>query len=151
MIPHTYIHKQHTFERVRERMLASLRKFHHGIVRRLIRCLNVFFVVPGTSMQQLEQPDQWVICNCTQDTTPYRRDTMMNPQIHAEEQLNIATHMETVVPEGNRLVQCGFNPEEIVALLRLRQWYQMGGSDRIQVVHHWQFLKLLVRNGKMEV
>jgi hypothetical protein len=33
----------------------------------------------------------------------------------------------------------------------LRQWYQMGGSDRVQIVRHLEFLKLLVLNGKMEL
>jgi len=27
----------------------------------------------------------------------------------------------------------------------------MGGSDRIQILRHWEFLKLLVRSGKLEV
>jgi hypothetical protein len=76
---------------------------------------------------------------------------MMYPQVHAEEQLNIATHLETVVLEREWLVQYGFTPEEIVALLWLRQWYQVGGSDRMQLVRHWEFLKLLVRSGKLEV
>jgi hypothetical protein len=101
-------------------------------------------------MQQLEQQDQQAVCNCTRDKTPYRKD-MMNPQVHAEEQLNITTHLETVVLEREWLVQCGFTPEEIVALLWLRQWYQVGGSDRMQLVRHWEFLKLLVRSGKLEV
>ena len=82
---------------------------------------------------------------------PYRKDTMINPQIRAEEQLTITTHLETVDLERESLVQCGFTPEEIVALLQLRQWYQMGGSDRIQILRHWEFLKLLVRSGKLEV
>ncbi len=44
-----------------------------------------------------------------------------------------------------------FTAEEIVALLWLRQWYQTGGSDRVQIVRHLEFLKLLVLNGKMEL
>jgi hypothetical protein len=154
MIPSMYIREQFMFEHVRERqreaeqeqMLAGLRKHSHGI-----GCLDIFFVAPGTGIQQLEQPDQQAVCNCTRDRTPYRKDTMMNPQLHAEEQLNIATHLEAVVLERERLVQCGFTPGEIVALLWLRQWYQMGGSDRTQIVRHWEFLKLLVRSGKLEV
>ena len=159
MIPTRYIHEQFVLERVQERqreakheqMLAGLQKPYHGIVRYLIGCLSTFFVVPGTSMQQLERQDQQAVCNCTRDKTPYRKDMMMNPQVHAEEQLNIATHLETVILEREWLVQYGFTPEEIVALLWLRQWYQMGGSDRIQILRHWEFLKLLVRSGKLEV
>lgn len=153
------IRKQFMFEHVQklqreaeqERMLADLRKPYHGIVQYLIGCLSTFFVAPGTSMPQLEHQDQHAVCNCTRDKTPYGKDTVMNPQIHAIEQLNIATHLETVDPERERLVQCGFTPEEIVALLQLRQWYQMGGSDRFQIMRHWEFLKLLVRSGKLEV
>jgi hypothetical protein len=159
MIPSMDIHKQFMFEHVgelqreaeQERMLASQRKPCHGIVRYLIGCLSTFFVVPETSMQQLEQQDQQAVCNDTRDKTPYRKDMMMKPQIHVEEQLNIATHLETVVLERERLVQCGFTAEEIGALLWLRHWYQMGGSDRFQIMRHWEFLKLLVRSGKLEV
>ncbi|MDQ2713977.1 MAG: hypothetical protein M3Z08_03640 [Chloroflexota bacterium] len=49
------------------------------------------------------------------------------------------------------LVQSGFTSEEIMALLWLRQWYQSGGSDRVEVVRHLEFLKLLVLNGKIEL
>lgn len=153
------IRTQFMFEHVRElqreaeqeRMLAGQRKPYHGMVQYLIGCLNPFFVVPERSMPQLELQDQHTVCICTRDKTPNGGDTLMNPQIHAIEQLNIATHMETVDPERERLVQCGFTPEEIVALLQLRQWYQMGGSDRFQIMRHWEFLKLLVRSGKLEV
>src|SRR2546430_9181859 len=138
MIPTRYIHEQFVLERVQERqreakheqMLAGLQKPYHGIVRYLIGCLSTFFVVPGTSMQQLEQQDQQAVCNCTRDKTPYRKDMMMNPQVHAEEQLNIATHLETVILEREWLVPYGVCPEEIVCFLRPRQRYPMGGRER---------------------
>jgi hypothetical protein len=47
--------------------------------------------------------------------------------------------------------QSGFSAEEIVAFLWLRQWYQTGGSDRVQMVRHLEFLRLLVLNGKLEL
>jgi hypothetical protein len=158
MIPSMDIHKQFMFEHVRElqreaeqeRMLAGQRKPYHSIVRYLIAYLSTFFVVSVTSMQ-LGQQDQQAVRNCTRDKTPYRKDMVINPQVHAEEQLNIATHLETVVLEREWLVQYGFTSEEIVALHWLRQWYQVGGSDRMQLVRHWEFLKLLVRSGKLEV
>jgi len=28
-------------------------------------------------------------------------------------------------------------------------WYQSGGSDRMQLVRHWEFLKWLVVTGKL--
>jgi hypothetical protein len=61
------------------------------------------------------------------------------------------TPVETVKPERDTLVQCGFTEEEIVALLWLRQWYQMGGSDRAALLHHWEFLKHLIRSGKLDL
>jgi hypothetical protein len=75
----------------------------------------------------------------------------MNPQITAEEQLTIATHREMDALERDRLVQCGFTAEEIAALLWLRHWYQTGGSDRMEIVRHWEFLKWLVITGMLEV
>ena len=75
----------------------------------------------------------------------------MNPQITAEEKLTIATHRETDAPERDGLAQCGFTAEEIAALLWLRRWYQTGGSDRMEIVRHWEFLKWLVMTGMLEV
>ncbi len=75
----------------------------------------------------------------------------MNTQIQASEQLTIATHGETDALERDGLAQCGFTAEEIAALLWLRRWYQSGGSDRMEFVRHWEFLKWLVMTGKLEV
>jgi hypothetical protein len=36
-------------------------------------------------------------------------------------------------------------------LLWLRQWYQNGGSDRMEIVRHLEFMKLLLLNGKIEL
>ncbi len=57
---------------------------------------------------------------------------------------------ETATSEMETLVECGFTTDEIASLLWLRQWYQSGGSDRIEVVRHLEFLKLLVISGKLE-
>ena len=59
--------------------------------------------------------------------------------------------MQATVTEQDILAQCGFTAEEIMSLLWLRQWYQTGGSDRVQIVRHLEFLKHLVLNGKMEL
>jgi hypothetical protein len=75
----------------------------------------------------------------------------MNPQIPASKQLIMATHVETDAPTKDSLAQCGCTAEEIVALLWLRHWYQTGGSDRMEIVRHWEFLKWLVMTGKLEV
>ena len=53
--------------------------------------------------------------------------------------------------ETDLLAQSGFSAEEIVALLWLRQWYQTGGSDRVHMVRHLEFLRLLVKSGDLEL
>jgi hypothetical protein len=65
--------------------------------------------------------------------------------------LTMVTTIENSTAEMDMLVQHGFNTDEIVSLLWLRQWYQNGGSDRIQIIRHLEFLKLLVVNNKIEL
>jgi len=72
----------------------------------------------------------------------------MNPHIHVEEHLEIGIQLQATRTETDMLAQCGWSAEEIVALLWLRQWYQTGGSDRVQIVRHLEFLKLLVNSDK---
>ncbi|MFL5667052.1 MAG: hypothetical protein ACJ8BW_37745 [Ktedonobacteraceae bacterium] len=76
---------------------------------------------------------------------------MMNTDIHAEEHLEMEAQGQATVTETDLLAQSGFSAEEIVALLWLRQWYQTGGSDRVHMVCHLEFLRLLVLNGKLEL
>ncbi len=57
----------------------------------------------------------------------------MNPQIQSEKELDIVNTADIAV-----------------SLLWLRQWYQTGGSDRVEVVRRLEFLKLMVMNGKIE-
>ncbi len=64
--------------------------------------------------------------------------------------LDIGTDAQTAIVETEALAQRGFTQEEIASLLRLREWYQHGGSDRINVVRYLEFLKFLVRNGKLQ-
>jgi hypothetical protein len=72
----------------------------------------------------------------------------MNPQIQPVEEM--VSNTQTTPSEGERLTQCGFTTEEIASLLWLRQWYQSGGSDRVEIIRHLEFLKLLVISGKLE-
>jgi hypothetical protein len=74
----------------------------------------------------------------------------MNTDIQAEEHLEMETQVQAL-PETDILAQCGFSAEEIVSLLWLRQWYQTGGSDRVQITRHLEFLKFLVLHGKLEL
>jgi hypothetical protein len=156
VIPHMFLHEQRIreYDRQRqreaeqERMLADLP--HHNVVRYLLGRLGTLFVMLGTRMQQLEQSDQPTVGNGTRDVAACRKDRSMNAQIRASEQLTRETYLETDAPEMVGLAQCDFTAEEIAALLWLRQWYQMGGSDRMELVRNWEFLKWLVMTGKLE-
>ena len=75
----------------------------------------------------------------------------MNRHIDAKEQGEMAAHTETIATDQQRLAGCGFTSEEIVSLLQLQKWYQTGGSDRVVLVRRWEFLKLLVLTGKLDV
>ena len=75
----------------------------------------------------------------------------MNPQIQSEKELDLVITTEIAITETDTLTENGFTPEEIVSLLWLRQWYQNGGSDRVEVVRRLEFLKLMVANGKIDL
>ena len=79
-----------------------------------------------------------------------KKVNIMNPQIQSEKELEMVNNAEIAITETDALIQNGFTSEEIVSLLWLRQWYQNGGSDRIEVVRHLEFLKLMVMSGKIE-
>ena len=74
----------------------------------------------------------------------------MNPQIQSEKELELINNTEIAITETDALIQNGFTSEEIVSLLWLRQWYQNGGSDLVEVLRRLEFLKLMVMNGKIE-
>jgi len=75
----------------------------------------------------------------------------MNPQIQSEKELTITNNTDITITETDALLQSGFTSDEIVSLIWLRNWYQTGGSDRVEVVRYLEFLKLLVVSGKMEL
>ena len=56
-------------------------------------------------------------------------------------------HTET---DTDILQKIGFSDDEIISLLWLQQWYQHGGSDRVEVLRHLEFLKLLIGNGSID-
>jgi len=78
---------------------------------------------------------------------------MMNPRIDEERQPETPcdTTLSQLTDEGEVLMRQGFTEDEVTSLLWLRQWYQSGGSDRVEIVRRLEFLKLLVLNGKMEL
>ena len=65
--------------------------------------------------------------------------------------LEMITNFENPIHETDVLTQLGFSEDEVISVLWLRQWYQHGGSDRIEVLRHLEFLKLLVETGKVEL
>jgi len=75
---------------------------------------------------------------------------IMNPQIQSEKELDITNNTDITITETDALLQNGFTYEEMISLLWLRQWYQNGGSDRVEVMRRLEFLKLMVMNGKIE-
>lgn len=75
----------------------------------------------------------------------------MNPQIQSEKELDITNNTDITITETDALLQNGFTSDEIVSLIWLRNWYQTGGSDRIEVMRYLEFLKLLVVSGRMEL
>jgi hypothetical protein len=79
-----------------------------------------------------------------------KKVNIMNPQIQSEKELDMVNNAEIAITETDALTQNGFTSEEIVSLLWLRQWYQNGGSDRVEVLRRLEFLKLMVMNGKIE-
>jgi hypothetical protein len=65
--------------------------------------------------------------------------------------LEMLSDVDNTVSDTDVLTQLGFSQDEIISVLWLRQWYQHGGSDRVEVLRHLEFLKLLVVNGKIEL
>ena len=76
---------------------------------------------------------------------------MTNPQIQSEQTFARIHTGETVTTEVEELVLQGFTEDEILSLLWLHQWYQNGGSDRVEVVRRLEFLKQLVLQGRIEL
>jgi hypothetical protein len=80
-----------------------------------------------------------------------RRDLKMNTDIEAKKQDEMKAPIETIGTDREQLVNDGFTSDEIVSLLWLQKWYQSGGSDRVEVMRHWEFLRFLVRRGELDV
>lgn len=100
--------------------------------------------LPGSSSDGIEIPFSHSLFR--------RKDmTMMNTHFDSQKQGEMAADTETFATDLMKLAGYGFTSEEIVSLLWLRQWYQAGGSDRVELVRHWEFLKLLVLNDKLDV
>lgn len=64
--------------------------------------------------------------------------------------LEMITDTQPIETDTDKLQEVGFSEDEIISLLWLQQWYQHGGSDRIEILRHLEFLKILVANGSIE-
>lgn len=73
----------------------------------------------------------------------------MNPQTQSEQTYATRHTVETGTTEVETLVLQGFSDDEILSLLWLRQWYQHGGSDRVEIVRRLEFLKHLIWQGRI--
>lgn len=76
---------------------------------------------------------------------------MKNSQLQSEQACaNEPLALETATTEGEILAHQGFSDDEITSLLWLRQWYQHGGSDRVEIVRHLELLKQQVLQGQLD-
>jgi hypothetical protein len=65
--------------------------------------------------------------------------------------LEMITNFDKTVSDTDVLTRSGLSEDEVTSVLWLRQWYQNGGSDRMEVLRHLEFIKLLVMKGKIEL
>lgn len=72
-----------------------------------------------------------------------------NPQMQPEQAFANGHAVETAATEGEALARLGFTNDEIMSLLWLRQWYQHGGSDRVEIVRRLEFLKQQILHGEV--
>ena len=75
---------------------------------------------------------------------------MTNPLTHAEEACAQVPAVETDIGEVEVLVYLGFTEDEVTSLLWLRQWYQHGGSDRVEVVRRLEYVQQQVLDDHLE-
>ncbi len=75
---------------------------------------------------------------------------MTKPLTHAEEVCDPVNMLETGVSELEELAYLGFTDDEVTSLLWLRQWYQCGGSDRIEVVRRLEYVQQQVLEDHLE-
>lgn len=68
-------------------------------------------------------------------------EKMMTNPLQSEQAFANGHAPETEAAEGEALALLGFTDDEIISLLWLRQWYQHGGSDRVEIVRHLETLK----------
>lgn len=78
-------------------------------------------------------------------------ENMTNPQIGSEQTIARIHTTETATTEIDELALQGFSEDEVTSLFWLRQWYQHGGSDRVEIVRRLEFLKQMVLQGQIDL
>jgi len=73
----------------------------------------------------------------------------MNPYFPSETGSLTTLDRESTPTEKDLLALADFTAEETLSLLWLRQWYQSGGSDRVPIIRHLEFVKQLVACGRI--
>ena len=75
---------------------------------------------------------------------------MTQPLIHADMAYAQRDAVETGIGEVDVLANLGFTEDEVASLLWLRQWYQSGGSDRMEIVRRLEYVQQLRLDGRLE-
>lgn len=75
---------------------------------------------------------------------------MTQPLIHANMAYAQVDAVETGIGEVEALAILGFTEEEVTSLLWLRQWYQCGGSDRMEIVRRLEDVQQQRLAGQLE-
>ena len=58
--------------------------------------------------------------------------------------------VETYAALRDQLAQWSFSTEEFAALIWLGRWHQTGGGDPVKFLRHWEFLRRLVKVGRLK-
>lgn len=65
------------------------------------------------------------------------------------EMLSTTQSENSTLTDSDTLFNLGFSSDEVISLIWLHRWYQTGGSDRVEIVRHLEFLQHLVHKGKI--
>jgi len=132
--------------------------FHDGSQALTLQKLRERHFEEAASQQlRVPYPDHFLRSHTSRLETSFsyglsgRRDLKMNTDFEAKKQDEMKAHIETIETDREQLANFGFTSDEIVSLLWLEKWYQSGGSDRMEVVRHWEFLRFLVLRGKLDI
>lgn len=79
------------------------------------------------------------------------RTLFRRPRANKQQRRSMPMPLQAAVSAETWLTQNGFGADQIEILYRLRRWYQMCNREQVVMLSHWEFLKLLVNSGKLEL